>query len=439
MYRNFKIMVRRWLWNFIRWSRYTIDGASNLAHFKERLAIEKRRAERANTRFSVLVFNLKKYLNHLTQNETPFVFDQIQYLLKKITADIRKTDTVCAYQLNYFLVLLPDTYNSGAQSVSHRIMNRLLALQSDYAHSQALTENDIDLEILAFPEKENGSTILNEIESTAADATPSDRRADSTPDLAFTNSFHKTYLETLNCSQYVFNGSSLALPLADIIFWDQQVVSKFLVSLKHGIKRGLDLLGALVGLTLLSPLLAGIAVLIKITSPGPILFKQRRVGYKGHYFTFLKFRSMFQNCPDQAHADYVRKLIHGDLQAINNGSSQDPYYKITNDCRITPLGKFLRKTSIDELPQLWNVLKGEMSLVGPRPPIQYEVSEYQNWHYRRISIVKPGITGLWQVSGRNHTSFDQMVRLDIQYAEHWTIGLDLKILFKTFKAVFDGN
>ena len=113
-----------------------------------------------------------------------------------------------------------------------------------------------------------------------------------------------------------------------------------------------------------------------------------------------------------------------------------PVYKITNDPRITPIGNFLRKTSIDELPQLWNVLKGEMSLVGPRPPIPYEVEEYQVWHYRRLLEAKPGITGLWQVSGRNKTTFDEMVRLDLKYSRNWTFGLDLKILFKTIKVMF---
>jgi lipopolysaccharide/colanic/teichoic acid biosynthesis glycosyltransferase len=193
------------------------------------------------------------------------------------------------------------------------------------------------------------------------------------------------------------------------------------------------------GLALFAPLMIIIGVLIKATSSGPILYKQRRLGYMGQPFMFLKFRSMYHNCDENLHQEYVKKLVKGKTHEINNGSAENPFYKITNDPRITPLGSFLRKTSIDELPQFWNVLKGEMSLVGPRPAIPYEVEEYQNWHYRRILEIKPGMTGLWQVSGRSRTTFDEMVRLDIQYARNWSIALDIKILFKTIREVFSAD
>ena len=132
----------------------------------------------------------------------------------------------------------------------------------------------------------------------------------------------------------------------------------------------------------------------------------------------------------------MEKLIQNKTNEINNGSENEPHFKIKNDSRITPIGKLIRKTSIDELPQLWNVLVGDMSLVGPRPPIPYEVKVYENWHYRRILDVKPGVSGLWQVSGRNKTTFNEMVILDIKYLENWSLILDLKILLKTAKAVF---
>ena len=148
---------------------------------------------------------------------------------------------------------------------------------------------------------------------------------------------------------------------------------------------------------------------------------------------------MFMDSKDNIHQDYVRKLIHGENEQINMGSDKDPCYKLKNDARITPFGRILRKTSLDELPQFFNVLKGEMSLVGPRPPIPYEVNEYKNWHYRRIVNVKPGITGLWQVSGRNRTSFDEMVRLDIKYAENWTLKMDFKIILKTIMVVLSAD
>ena len=208
------------------------------------------------------------------------------------------------------------------------------------------------------------------------------------------------------------------------------------VSIENFLKRAIDVIGAIIGLVLFSPIMFFISIAIKTTSPGPVIYRQKRVGYKGRYFSFLKFRSMVVNGDAKIHKEYVKKLIQGENEQLNRGSKHAPQYKLKNDPRITPVGKFIRKTSLDELPQLWNVLMGDMSLVGPRPPLPYEVKEYKQWHYRRINEVKPGITGLWQVSGRNKTTFDEMVKLDIQYANTRSIFMDMKIIFKTFKAVF---
>jgi lipopolysaccharide/colanic/teichoic acid biosynthesis glycosyltransferase len=204
------------------------------------------------------------------------------------------------------------------------------------------------------------------------------------------------------------------------------------------IKRAIDIAGSLAALILLSPVLLAIAIAIKLTSKGPILFKQTRIGQYGGRFTFLKFRSMhFQN-DAKIHRDYVRRLIAGEDEG-EQGNAVGGVYKIKDDPRITPVGGFLRKTSLDELPQFFNVLKGEMSLVGPRPPIPYEVEAYDIWHRRRFLEVKPGITGLWQVAGRSRVKFEDMVRLDLQYARSWSLGLDLKILLETPRAVFFGE
>ena len=201
------------------------------------------------------------------------------------------------------------------------------------------------------------------------------------------------------------------------------------------LKRGIDIIGALVGILLLSPLMLITALAIKATSPGPVIFKQSRVGKNGVPFTFYKFRSMFWNADDQIHREYITHLIQGNLEEINQGDKEKPLYKIRSDPRVTRVGRIIRKTSIDELPQLFNVLKGEMSLVGPRPPLYYEVEKYQSWHLRRILEMKPGITGLWQVYGRSATSFDDMVRFDIRYMLNWSLMLDIKILIKTVKKV----
>lgn len=209
--------------------------------------------------------------------------------------------------------------------------------------------------------------------------------------------------------------------------------------LAQAVKRAIDLFGSMVGISLLLPLFAVIAVLVKLTSEGPVLFRQKRIGQYGVPFTFLKFRSMYANNDPKIHQEYVAKLIAGNTSELRRPSSNGGVFKLTNDPRITPLGKFLRKTSLDELPQLFNVLAGKMSLVGPRPPVPYEFQSYDVWHRRRVVEVKPGITGLWQVHGRSKTSFDEMVRLDLKYAKTWSIWLDLRILWQTPAAVLSGD
>jgi lipopolysaccharide/colanic/teichoic acid biosynthesis glycosyltransferase len=201
-------------------------------------------------------------------------------------------------------------------------------------------------------------------------------------------------------------------------------------------KRLLDIVGSLFGILLCLPCFLIIPVLIKLTSKGPVLFKQRRIGQFGREFNFLKFRSMFINNDPQIHQEYVRRLIDRELPKEDKSRG---VFKIVNDPRVTPVGRFLRKTSLDEIPQFLNVLKGDMSLVGPRPPIPYEFVHYRYWHRRRVIEVRPGITGLWQVTGRSKTTFDEMVRLDIQYIRRQSIWLDLKIIFRTPLVLISGD
>jgi len=197
-------------------------------------------------------------------------------------------------------------------------------------------------------------------------------------------------------------------------------------------KRIMDIVGSLVGIIIFSPFFILIPILIKLTSRGPVLFRQERVGQYEKNFTFLKFRSMYVNNDEQVHKEYVQNLISKKVIGESDGTNgEQKIFKITNDKRITSVGKILRKTSLDELPQFINVLRGEMSLAGPRPPIPYELEKYDSWHRRRVLEIKPGITGLWQVVGRSSTTFDEMVRLDLQYATNWSLWLDIKILLKT--------
>lgn len=205
------------------------------------------------------------------------------------------------------------------------------------------------------------------------------------------------------------------------------------------LKRAVDIVGSLIALVILLPILGLIAVLIRLTSPGPIFFRQIRIGRYGQRFTFFKFRTMYSESSESVHQKYVQQLIADTGERETDGDGNGAVYKIQDDPRITPIGRFFRKTSLDELPQFWNVLKGDMSIVGPRPPIPYEVECYEVWHRRRLFEVKPGITGLWQVCGRSRTRFNEMVRLDLQYAKSWSLWLDLRILLRTPGAVISGD
>lgn len=188
-------------------------------------------------------------------------------------------------------------------------------------------------------------------------------------------------------------------------------------------KRLVDIVCSLVGIIVLSPLLIAIAIIIKLTSRGPIFFSQRRVGKDGVEFNMYKFRSMVIN------AEELKENL------VDQNEMSGPMFKMKNDPRITKVGRFIRKTSIDELPQLWNVLKGDMSLVGPRPSLPKEVAQFQSWMYKRLNV-KPGLTCYWQVSGRNNIDFEDWMMLDIKYIEKRNLFIDMKLIFKTILVLF---
>ena len=201
-------------------------------------------------------------------------------------------------------------------------------------------------------------------------------------------------------------------------------------------KRLLDIAGSAACLVAFSPVFLSVSAMVKLSSKGPVFFRQMRVGKDGQLFPMLKFRTMHVNCDPAIHQQYVESFI----QARESGTgARNAVFKIVNDPRVTRVGHFLRRSSLDEFPQFWNVLKGEMSLVGPRPPLPYEVAKYKQWHRRRLQEAKPGITGLWQVTGRSRTTFDEMVRLDLRYARSHSVWTDLKILLNTPRAVLSGK
>lgn len=247
---------------------------------------------------------------------------------------------------------------------------------------------------------------------------------------------NRELLDMLSITYHIFpekyEVDTTSSPLEPALYPDlsKTSVSKMTCSI---LKRSVDVIGSIVGLLLFLPLFLVISALVKLTSTGPVFFKQPRLGQFGKAFTFYKFRTMLVNNDESIHREYVSKLIEGskNIEQSGNGEEKSPAYKIKSDPRITPLGRFLRKTSLDELPQFLNVLKGDMSLVGPRPPIPYEFEKYAVWHRERLLRMKPGITGLWQVMGRSSTSFDDMVRLDVKYLREWSLWLDIVIIAKT--------
>jgi lipopolysaccharide/colanic/teichoic acid biosynthesis glycosyltransferase len=221
----------------------------------------------------------------------------------------------------------------------------------------------------------------------------------------------------------------------DRIFYPKTSQTSYSEKIEPLLKRAVDIAGSSLALLICSPVFLVIAIAIKCTSKGPVFFSQHRVGRFGKEFCFYKFRTMSANNDPRIHHEYVAKLIAGGADATQTNG----LYKLANDPRVTRIGRFLRRTSLDELPQFFNVLMNDMSLVGPRPPVPYEYERYRIWHKRRVWELKPGITGLWQVEGRSRTTFDEMVRLDIRYSETQSFWTDLKIMWQTPSAMFLGR
>ncbi len=369
--------------------------------FAELVQYERERSERSNKPFSIVNIDLSKSMKNTNGAFPSSVIDVI-------STSVRTIDHLAWNGNSSIYLLLPVTPLQGAQIAVKKLRKKLQTeLGKD---SQA-----IDFTISAYPD--------------IAPATKRSKQseADKTA-FASKSSYYKME----------FSGNPQQ---SDIMAIDHSLIYELSCDSNHHnwqvrLKRIVDIIGSLVCLLLFAPVMMTIALAIKFTSKGPAIFRQTRLGFQGKKFNFLKFRTMQVNNDDSIHRQYLEKLIQGKHQEINMGNEEKPYYKIKNDPRITPVGKLLRKSSLDELPQLFNVLMGHMSMVGPRPPIPYEVDKYQTWHKKRVLNVKPGITGLWQVSGRSKMTFDEMVRLDLYYAQNWSLWLDFQIFFKTFKAVF---
>jgi lipopolysaccharide/colanic/teichoic acid biosynthesis glycosyltransferase len=364
--------------------------------FLLRLKEERERAKRTGKPFSLLVVDVDG-LSMLLQEEAKRPTRTYQSkVIQNLLTGARKIDVKGWFDVNKVGIILPYTGESSALAFKDKISN---GLKKNWSSIEKLNLEKF-FQTFTFGSDlsdENGSPLTGHNPTSSGDS----------------YDIKALYADILNTTLYS--------------------------SLKGLAKRILDIIGSLLGIFITSPLMLIIALLIKLTSPGPVLFVQERIGFLGRTFAFLKFRSMFVDADQKHHQRYVTELINGRHDTINHGTREDPLYKMNDDPRVTPLGRILRKTSLDELPQLFNILKGEMSLVGPRPPIQYEVEQYRLWHSGRFFEVKPGLTGLWQISGRSTMSFDDMVRLDLHYADNWSLSLDFKIIFKTFWAVLSAK
>lgn len=380
-------------------------GCYNENYFIHRLKQEKRRMERSESALTMIIFDFSEHAKKLNGNS------RLSEIGACICKNVRASDIKARLQDNKIVLLLSDTKTDKAFVVADKLTNRLENIFSD-------KEISIRYRIKTYPDLQ-----IQKTEELSAGTQQATGAIPQSP----MQSYFKMSWPSVNLSAAVtmeeFNF------LSDITSKVKQFQWQLIA------KRAIDIIGSLVGLLILSPIILAVAIAIKLTSPGPVLFRQERLGYMGKSFIFLKFRSMSDKCDDSSHRDYMEKFIKKD----NESSNKSSFYKMTGDPRITPLGQILRKTSLDEIPQLINVLLGEMSLVGPRPPIAYEVDKYSSWHKRRILEVMPGITGLWQVEGRSLLPFDEMVRLDIQYTENWSFWLDLKIILKTFRVLFSGK
>lgn len=345
-------------------------------HFRHMLRIERMRTERSKNPFLLLLLDASKLALKFRQSNA------LELVKASLSPSLRETDIRGWYHTERTIGIIFTAIPTGSDNFIDSIIQKIYARFCNQLDPDII--KNISISFHLFPETNSSMSID----------------------------------ETFNINLY-----------PDLT---KQNISK---SVSLAFKKCIDLVGSIIALLMFAPVFLAVAIAIKVTSSGPVFFKQERVGFNGKVFSLLKFRSMKTNCDSAEHKAYITKFINEQ----NNSAVEPGVFKLTNDSRITAIGSFLRKTSLDELPQLINVLKGDMSLVGPRPPIPYECELYDIWHRRRLLSCKPGITGLWQVMGRSRTTFDEMVRLDLKYIREWSLLLDIKIILMTPKAVLGGS
>jgi len=368
--------------------------------FRAILEREKARAERNCHTFSLLLFEVSKSGGDNSQEH---------YLVHSLVNRIRLTDEVGWFDQERIGVILPCSSAANTRRLADGVCQAIGTKVSAPKYTVYTYPSDSSCQGNGHCNQLYFKDIFPKSEAGTKEGFSMSSRGDEHRDILFSSKW-LTSDTTSNCRM------------------SPQGQEPFFLQSTRIWKRAFDIVGSIIALIILSPLFVFVSLLIKAVSVGPVFFKQQRVGYKGRAFTMLKFRTMKVNANAVEHKQYVTKLINS---AAQNGTDADkPMTKLNNHWEWIRFGRILRRTCIDELPQLINVLGGEMSLIGPRPALAYEVEQYLPWHYRRFDIL-PGMTGLWQVSGKNRLSFNEMVRLDIRYAKQQSIWLDIKILLRT--------
>jgi lipopolysaccharide/colanic/teichoic acid biosynthesis glycosyltransferase len=359
---------------------------------------ERALADRNGHRFSFVVFEV---------GDTPVADATIQHLTRMLVSRLRFTDEVGWLDRRQIGVVLPDTAADGAGKLINDICLTLAGVGSSPVCKVYIypSQGFCDANASGQP---FGGTAKSTVRHTSKTEDPY---------LVITGHTASVVQETATRKRM---GEESAVELNSLLFrrlpfW----------------KRGIDIIGSLLGIILTAPIMIMIALAIKLTSAGPIIFMQKRIGYRSKPFMMYKFRSMFTGVSDALHEQYTKDFMNGTAEKNEDGA-----FKLKDDPRLTRIGKFLRRWSLDELPQFFNVLKGKMSLVGPRPDPWYAAAHYAPWYHLRNMMTKPGITGLWQVEGRSQVTCEEMIRMDIKYGQSISFMTDLKLILRTFKTVF---
>jgi lipopolysaccharide/colanic/teichoic acid biosynthesis glycosyltransferase/GGDEF domain-containing protein len=404
----------------------------SLLALKQKLYLEKRRAERTGYSFSLILIDCEgiNQLNGKFNNASKRI-EVLEILLQQIAVNIRETDVLSFNQDYKIIILLPDTPYQFAQNTVTRLLTTLKS--NDELHEVlTLIIAPHKISILSYPDQPDGK-IQNETVS---------NRTNSSLNI---NSFFLSLMpekagDLLALNDQIPNTKSNKeeLVLRTIHHFARNHNDELIKKNEIITKRIIDIVGATLGIILTSPIFLLIALIIKLTSRGSVFFVQERVGYRGKIFRMFKFRSMQVNASEKVHQDYIKTLLTDDAKNTNS-SNHVAAYKDQIEQRITPIGKFLRKVSLDELPQLFNVLIGNMSLVGPRPHPPYEVALYKNWNYRRL-LAKPGLTGFSKIKVRcTPENYSEAMRYDIRYVDHFSLLQDMRIILKTAFLMFSNN